>query len=335
MMRRFLVMLCGFCILAPLAQAAAAGAPSASVYQGRQLSLSLAQVITQINQLAPLSYPDPQTTRVFSSVPAKDIEKITASKTGAAVEFWSDDSLDGMARESAVNVSWADLCAHCVYVVNDPENGADYQVQAFTSGDFVIKNSYRDVDDSGHLAPVQDGDLANSFSFDNAGNLAKARHVADLLSTMIALAAPAAAPAPVAAQPAAAADPSGEVRLAVMDTPAGPTAPAGASSYFQGPFAVRVGPVQGGMSTVDVVNISSQTRRVSIAVVDCQNIAAGDCGGQFDGKLAPGMKLSFAIHHAAAAQTFAFQISATQKFLQSSEASDQPSAGTQTLAANN
>ncbi len=216
--------------------------PQFFVYQGKLLNLSLDQAVKQINALSPISYVDSQMTNDFTARPVHDLEKIAVTPAGGHIEFWSDDSLDGMAMESSFDVQWPQVSGHAVYIVNNPENGQDYQIEVLTPGSFIIANAFRNIGDSGHLAPLQQGDPDNMFTFDNAGDLPKAEHVADLLATLITLAdatLPRAAPVPQLDDTAAftsandAADPSGSTAAAPIATadPEAPviTAPVGAA----------------------------------------------------------------------------------------------------------
>jgi hypothetical protein len=314
--------------------------PQFSVYQGKMLPLTPAEAVKQINALSPIAYVDPQMTNDFTTRPVHDLEKISANAQSGHIEFWSDDSLDGMALESSFDVQWSQVCCRNIYVINNPENGQDYQIEGVTNGGFLIRNAFRNVDDAGHLAPLQQGDPDDMFTFDNSGDLPKAKHIADLLTTLIAHAAN---PAPqlldtadrdaVTAGPAIAAPdpvtpvvsgvpaamPPGAVvapGVTLTDVAPQPQPPPiyqhPATSYFEGNFAVRVTPRQDGSAGVDVINISGRTHAVAVTVTACQNIAGGGCGAKFKGRLAPGMKLSFPIGGDDTTQPWDFHVDAAQ-----------------------
>jgi hypothetical protein len=171
--------------------------PQFFVYEGKALKLTLDEAVKQINALSPIAYIDTQMTNDYTAKPVHDVEKIAVTPAGGHIEFWSDDSLDGMAMESSFDVQWRQVDGHGVYIINNPENGQDYQVEVLTPGNFVIANAFRNIGDNGHLAPLQQGDPDNMFTFDNAGDLPKAEHVADLLATLITLSNAMPLPAPV------------------------------------------------------------------------------------------------------------------------------------------
>jgi hypothetical protein len=162
--------------------------PPSFVYQGKPLNLPLGQAVQQLNALGPIAYVDAQMTNEITGKPVHDRETIKVGATAGHLEFWSDDSLDGLALESSFDVPWNQVDGHNVYIVNNPENDQDNQIEVLTDGDFDIRNTYRNIDDHGHLAPLQQGDLDNMFTFDNSGDLPRARHIADLLATLITLA---------------------------------------------------------------------------------------------------------------------------------------------------
>ncbi len=284
------------CLAAP-ANAQDDGRPDFAVYQGKKLNISLDEALRQIKALPEISYIDPVMTNQFTEQPVHDAEKIIATDKTARLEFWSDDSADGMALESSFTFGWGQLCCDSIFVVNDPENAVDYQVQGFTGGKFIIANSFRNMDDSGHLAPLETGDPDNMFTFDNAGDLARAEHIADLLTTVIDLSAAgpdesatAVAPHPVAPAPAAYAFP--------------------AASYFEGNFAIRVAPMPDGSAAVNVINISTAPQTVAVAITNCQNITDAACGAKFKGSLSPGMALSFPVTGEDTTQPWDFHVDA-------------------------
>jgi len=233
--------------------------PQFFVYQGKALHLTLDEAVKQINALSPIAYIDTQMTNDFTAKPVHDVEKIAVTPTGGHIEFWSDDSLDGMAMESSFDVQWRQVYGRGVYIINNPENGQDYQVEVLTPGSFIIANAFRNIGDNGHLAPLQQGDPDNMFTFDNAGDLPRAEHVADLLATLITLSnttLPPAAPVPqlddtadvtstddaadtsdIAAAPIATADPEAPV----MSAPVGP-APQAATVPVPVPAGAVVAP---------------------------------------------------------------------------------------------
>jgi len=299
--------------------------PPAFVYQGKPLNLPLGQAVQQLNALGPIAYVDAQMTNEITGKPVHDRETIKVSATAGHLEFWSDDSLDGLALESSFDVPWNQVDGHNVYIVNNPENDQDNQIEVLTDGDFDIRNTYRNIDDHGHLAPLQQGDLDNMFTFDNSGDLPRARHIADLLATLITLAnaanpppAPLADTAPAGPPAAATPLPPGAVAApGVTLTDVAPPKPAApyvhpATSYFEGNFAVRVTPRPDGSAGVDVINISTTTHHVAVSVTACQNIAGGGCGAKFTGPLAPGMKLSFPISGNNITQPWDFHVAAAQ-----------------------
>jgi hypothetical protein len=191
--------------------------PEFYVYQGKTLNLTLDQAVREINALSPIAYVDPQMSNDFTAKPVHDVEKIAVTPVGGHIEFWSDDSLDGMAMESSFDVLWRQVSGRNVYIVNNPENGQNYQVEVATGGNFIIRNAFRNVDDAGHLAPLQQGDPDNMFTFDNAGDYARARRIADLLSTLISLS--------TAAAPAAQFDDTADVTAAPAGDDSGADVP--------------------------------------------------------------------------------------------------------------
>ncbi len=273
--------------------------PDFAVYQGKKMNLSLVDALGQIKALPEIAYIDPAMTNEFTEKPVHDAEKIIATDKDARLEFWSDDSVDGMALESSFTFGWRQLCCDSIFVVNDPENAVDYQIQGFTGGKFIIANSFRNMDNTGHLAPLETGDPDNMFTFDNAGNLAQAEHIADLLTTVIDLS---------AAEPDRTANANFIAPQPATPAPGPYAYPA--TSYFEGNFAIRVAPQPDGSAAVNVINISSKPQNVSVAVTNCQNIADAACGAKFKGSLSPGMALSFPVTGENTTQPWDFHVDA-------------------------